>query len=470
MTKKKTHISKPFAAIVLAAGLGKRMKSDLPKVLAQVAGKPILTHIIKTLDLLTPTSISIVIGHKGELVKEATASLSTTSAIIYSVQKEQKGTGDAARVGLESLKDFSGIILILPGDAPLISSQTLSELINFHETEKATLSFLSFPANNPSGYGRIIRDSKDVVLEIREEKDCSDIQRKITEVNSGIYIVDSFFLEPALNGLNSNNAQGELYLTDIVARAIKEGQHVAACCLDRETEFLGINSQAQLSMVNKIANQNKIEQLLEAGVIIKDPLSLYLDDDVTVGSGTKIGPNVQLLGNTKVGNNVVIEGSAFILDSTIEDQATLKFSLRLEGALIGKRSSVGPFAHLRPGAILDEEVKIGNFVEIKKTYLKKGAKASHLTYLGDTEVGENANIGAGTITCNYDGHEKFKTIIGDGAFIGSNTSLIAPVNIGARAVIGAGSAITKDVAADSLALTRSEQKTIEGWSKKKAKH
>lgn len=459
-----------ISAIVLAAGQGKRMKSEVPKVLAPVSGQPMVLRILNSLAPLNLHKIALVLGHKGELVRDKIGELSS-SLVSFAEQKEQLGTGDAALVGLRVLGEISGevsgIIIITPGDTPLLTSKTLLDLIKTHESEKATLSLLSFKAKNPHGYGRILREKTGNVLGIKEEKDCSNVEKNITEVNSGIYAVDAAFLRKALETLEPKNAQRELYLTDIVGKAVAEGQHVVAVISENESEFLGVNDHKQLAEVQRMAMNKKIELLLENGVRITNPDSVYIEDAVEVGSGTVLGPNVQILGKSKIGKNVTVEGSAYILDTTIEDGSIIKFSVRTEGAFIGKNSSVGPFAHLRPEARLESDVKVGNFVEIKKSTLKAGAKASHLTYLGDAEVGKDANVGAGTITCNYDGYKKSKTVIGDGAFIGSNTSLVAPVTVGTGAVVGAGSVITKEVPADSLAVERSEQREISGWAKRR---
>jgi bifunctional UDP-N-acetylglucosamine pyrophosphorylase/glucosamine-1-phosphate N-acetyltransferase len=453
-------------AIILAAGMGKRMKSALPKVLAPISGKPMVTRIVAQIKNLGPQKIAVVVGHKGELVKTAVSN-QFNSEIVWAEQKDQLGTGDATRCGLDSLGSITGTILITAGDTPLITTETLKSLILTHNNSNATATLLSFHASSAFGYGRILRAENNSVIGIREEKDCSEIERKISEVNSGIYAVDSAFLKKALEGLEPKNSQGELYLTDIIAKAHSEGQKISAFIAPREEEFLGVNDHKQLAQVQRIAMNKKIESLLMNGVRMIDPSSVYVEDEVAVESGVVIGPNVQLLGSTKIGANVEFEGSAIIIDSSIGSGSVIKFGVRAEGAKIGESCAVGPFAHLRPDSILESEVKIGNFVEIKKSTLQKGAKASHLSYIGDSEVGQDVNIGAGTITCNYDGYKKSKTVIGAGAFIGSNSSLVAPITIGAGSIVGAGSVITKDVPPDSLSVERSEQREISGWAKRK---
>ena len=453
-------------AIVLAAGMGKRMKSDKPKVLAPISGKPMVVRILQQLTGLNIKSTAVVVGHLGSMVKDAVSTY-VPSGIIWAEQKEQRGTGDAANCGLTSLGDVSGTILITAGDTPLLSKTTLENLLKLHSQENSTVSVLSFEAKNPHGYGRIIKDNQGRVLGIREEKDCSENERDISEVNSGVYAVESAFLKKALQSLEPKNAQGELYLTDIVGKAVSEGQHVATYKSNQEQEFIGVNDHKQLAEAQEIAMNKKIEEVLSNGVRIVNPSTVYIEDDVTIEAGSIIGPNVQLLGKTRIGKNVTFEGSAYLIDTVVEAGASIKFGVRAESAFIGSESSVGPFAHLRPDAKLGKEAKVGNFVEIKKATLGDGAKASHLSYIGDAEVGANANIGAGTITCNYDGYKKSKTVIGAGAFIGSNSSLVAPVKIGDGAIVGAGSVITKDVTNDALAVERSDQREIPGWAKRK---
>ena len=470
MTYMRISLNKPktdeIFAIVLAAGMGKRMKSQLPKVLAPISGKPMITRIVSQIKNLGPEKVTVVVGHKGELVK-AEVSKQFNNELVWAEQKNQLGTGDATKCGLDSLGSITGTILITAGDTPLITAETLRGLISTHNNSNATVTLLSFKASNPFGYGRILRAENSSVIGIREEKDCSELERKIREVNAGVYAVDSAFLKKALESLEPKNAQGELYLTDIIAKAHTEGQKIEAFIAPKEEEFLGVNDHKQLAEIQRIAMNKKIESLLMNGVRMMDPSSVYVEDDVTVESGVVIGPNVQLLGSTKVGANVEFEGSAIIIDTSIGNNSIIKFGVRAEGAKIGESCAVGPFAHLRPDAMLESEVKVGNFVEIKKATLKNGAKASHLSYIGDAEVGKDANIGAGTITCNYDGYKKSKTVIGDGAFIGSNSSLVAPVSIGVGAIVGAGSVITKDVSPDSLSVERSDQREITGWAKRK---
>lgn len=461
----------PLAIIVLAAGLGKRMGQDLPKVTSRTHEKTLIEHVIKTASTLNPEKVVIVTGYKREVV-EGTLTESRDFSYLkdrttFCFQEEQRGTGHAVQCALPALDGFNGAVIILYGDVPLLKEETLKDLATRHHQQKATLSLISLKGDYNNKYGRIIRGADLHVKKIVEFKDCSPEELLIDETNSGIYVVDSAFLRPAVKSLNNENAQNEYYLTDIVEKSVNEGQtiHVVPCFDAMEVQ--GVNTREDLALINRELGRRRISDFMQQGVVFTDSASVFIGPEVTIAAGAEIGPQVQLLGSTAIGKNVKIEGCAYLLDSKVAAHVTVKFGVRAEGAVIGEEAMVGPFAHLRPGAELHAEVKVGNFVEIKKALLKKGAKASHLTYLGDCEVGEDANIGAGTITCNYDGYRKFKTEIGAGAFIGSNTSLVAPVKIGAGAIVGAGSAITKDVTADDLALTRAEQRVVKGWAKKK---
>jgi bifunctional UDP-N-acetylglucosamine pyrophosphorylase/glucosamine-1-phosphate N-acetyltransferase len=458
------------AVVILAAGLGKRMGSDLPKVVVTTRLGPIICQVVKTACLVDPAQIIVVTGHKRELVEQAISAGAEafeyrTDKIKYVYQERQLGTGDAVRSALSALVHFVGTVIILPGDAPLIRVDSLNALLSLHHQQNATLSLITFSTELPNAYGRVKRKDGRVDA-IIEHKDCSSEDLQIKEFNTSIYAVDSSFLAPAVTGLENKNSQSEFYLTDIVARAAKEGQRIAALNLSSPTEFLGINTKAELAEVNEVLTMRKIQGLIDAGVKIEDPKSVYIDEQVEVAPGTIIGPNVQIRGKSKIGPNVVIEGSALLIDVAIDSGVTIKFSVRAESCSIGAGAAVGPFANIRPGTVLGKDTKIGNFVETKKAKIEDGAKASHLTYLGDCHVGANANIGAGTITCNYDGYRKYHTEIGSGAFIGSNTALVAPVEIGEGAYVGAGSTITKPIPKDGLGFSRPSQITKEGWAKR----
>lgn len=462
-----------LSIVILAAGLGKRMKSGLPKVLSRVRGRSLIDYVLETALSLNPERVVVVTGHKRELVEQEVRLKYPSECggkIIFSVQLEQKGTGDAVRSAMPSLEGVSGPVLILCGDTPLISKKTIGSLAREHDEHKATLSLLILKSDSPNAYGRVVRDqSGNFVSKIVESRDCGPAEAGIREFNSGVYIVDSAFLWPAVSELKNDNAQGEFYLTDIVGRAAKEGQTVWGAVTEDEDEIQGVNTPVELQRIKRVLNMKKIMSLIEAGVEVEDVSTLYIDDSVEVSPGAKIGPNVQLRGATKIGPNVVIEGTAFISNSEIMIDAQLKLGVRIEDSIVGPRSKVGPFAHLRPGSVLKEDVKIGNFVETKKAVLENGAQASHLTYLGDAHIGEKTNIGAGTITCNYDGTNKWPTKIGKEVFIGSNSALVAPLVINDGATIGAGSVITKDVEAGALAITRSQQITRAGYARGKKK-
>lgn len=457
----------PLSVIILAAGMGKRMLSNLPKVLMPVHSRPMIDYVLASALGLEPKQVVLVVGHQAQQVTNHLANFSSKAVLSFALQEKQLGTGHAALCAVQNLKDFIGTVLILTGDVPLIKAETLKQFCQFHEKSKATLSLISAKLEDPANYGRIVRDKDGLVARIVEAKDCSAEELKIKEINSSIYAVDSAFLFPALKELKNQNAQGEYYLTDIVDMAVSQGQKVAAWVLEDQKQILGANNRFELCELGLIMNQEIIKNLINNGVEILDPNSVYIDASVKIDAGVKIGPNVQIKGNTSIKSGTKIEGSAYISDCEIGQNVNLKFALRMEQAKIGDGASVGPFANLRPASVLGMDVKIGNFVETKKATFAKGAKASHLSYIGDATVGADANIGAGTITCNYDGYNKFETVIGAGAFIGSNSSLIAPVKIGEGATVGAGSAISKDVPKDALAITRASQLVKENWSKRK---
>lgn len=445
------------------------MGGDLPKAITQTREKALIDHLLDALGPLKPAKTIVVAGHKQALLQ---AHLSNTPsakghAIEVALQDQQLGTGHAVKCALPALKDFKGTVLITYADHPLFTADTLDLFLKYHAFKKATLTMLSFTAPPPNGYGKIIRDSRGDVVRITEAKDCNPVEALIAEVNSGFYAVDSAFLKPAVESLSNNNAQGEYYLTDIVEKASKEGQTVAAFPLSDASEAAGVNNPLELALVNEILAQRHIARLQHDGAIFVDPKSCFLDASVTIASGARIGPNVQLHGKTCIGADVIIEGTAIIKDSTIATRAHIKLGSHIENSSIGEDTSVGPFANVRPGTKLGAHCRVGNFVETKNTTLNDGAKASHLTYLGDCVVGKDSNIGAGTITCNYDGYKKATTTIGEGVFIGSNSALVAPITVGNGALVAAGSVITRDVPADALALGRAKQENKEQWAKRR---
>ena len=460
-----------ICCIILAAGAGKRMGGDLPKAVTQTREKALIDHLLDALAPLKPSKTIVVAGHRQELLRSHLASTSSAKghAIEITVQDQQLGTGHAVRCALPALQGFTGTVLITYADHPLFTTETLQLFTQYHSFKKATLTTLSFRAPPPNGYGKVIRDEKGHILRITEAKDCNPEEALISEVNSGFYAVDSAFLKPAVESLTNNNAQGEYYLTDIVEKACNEGQTVAAFPLADATEAAGVNTPHELALVNEVLAQRQIKRLELDGVSFADAKSCFIDASVTIAPGAHIGPNVQLRGATRIASGAVIEGTAILKDATIGEKTVIKLGSHVESSVIGKESSVGPFAHVRPGSNIGEHCRIGNFVETKNATLHDGAKASHLTYLGDCVVGKDTNIGAGTITCNYDGYNKAKTTIGSGVFIGSNSALVAPVTVGDGALIAAGSVITSDVPADALALGRARQENKEQWAKERRK-
>ncbi|NMC63640.1 MAG: bifunctional UDP-N-acetylglucosamine diphosphorylase/glucosamine-1-phosphate N-acetyltransferase GlmU [SAR324 cluster bacterium] len=464
-----------LAIIVLAAGLGKRMGQGIPKVLHRSIEKTLIEHVLSTASSLKPEKIVVVTGFEREkveaqILKAKEEGQFAKTEILFSYQQEQRGTGHAARCGLKELRDFNGTILILYGDVPLLRQETLLALLKLHHSEVASLSLISAISDTQRAYGRIIRDEKSgKILKVIEARDCSPEQYLLREVNSGIYAVQSSFLPLALDSLQDNNAQKEFYLTDIVAYAAGHGHKVAALTLFETEELQGVNSVEELTLINNEILKRRRGKLLASGVQMLDPSSVYVDLNVLIESGVVIGPNTQIRGKSVIKSGTIIEGCAYIENSTIGPEALIKIGVRIEGAVVGARSSVGPFANLRPEAVLGEDVRIGNFVEVKKSVLEDGVKASHLTYLGDAFVGADTNIGAGTITCNYDGQKKHKTTIEKNAFVGSDTVLVAPVTIREGAYIGAASVITKEVPSGSLALTRPPMIIKEGWVARKKK-
>lgn len=463
---------KPVRFVVLAAGLGKRMGGSHPKTLIKTVFKPIIHHVLSNIFPLDPEKVITVTGFGRKDVERSVTDSEYSESydlqkIAFAFQKEQLGTGHACQMALPELENFKGTIVITCGDIPLLSSETYRELLKEHEESDSDLTVLSFFCDETNAYGRIVKNDLGDVVKITEFKDCSPEEEQITEVNAGVYAVTTEVLLPALKSLNNNNSQKEFYLTDIISWCAENGKKLSSVMTSDPSEIEGVNTPLDLAKINKTLLDEKRKELLSAGVFLQDPSSFFIEDNASVEAGAIIGPNVILKGNTVIKKGVEIEGNAWIKDTLIEEDALIKFSVRTEDAVIGKNAAIGPFAHLRPQSLIGEEAKVGNFVETKKTTLGKGAKASHLSYLGDTTVEDSVNIGAGTITCNYDGYGKARTTIKEGAFIGSNTCMVAPVTVGAGATTGAGSVITKDVEADALALTRAELKTVSGWSKRK---
>lgn len=448
--------------VILAAGKGTRMRSDLPKVLHKVANKPMVEHVIDTARSLKPEAINLIYGHAGEQLQKTIQGEDLT----WVEQREQLGTGHAVQQVIPYLKDDEKVV-ILYGDVPLLTESTLIKLLT--ATQTTELGLLTMTLDDPNGYGRIVRNTDKQVTGIVEQKDANAEQLAIQEVNTGIMIADGAKLKAWLENLSNDNAQKEYYLTDIVAMAAEQGVTIATAQPDATYEVEGANNRQQLAQLERAFQRRQADELMTQGVTLIDPARFDCRGKLTVGNDVTFDINVVIEGDVTIGNNVTVEPNCVIKDAIIGDNTVIRANSHIEGATVAKNCKVGPFARLRPGAELADEAQVGNFVEMKKSRLGRGSKASHLTYLGDTQVGEYANIGAGTITCNYDGVNKFLTEIGNGAFIGSNSSLVAPVKIGNNATVGAGSVVTREVADEELAVARGKQRNISGWQRPQKK-
>ena len=443
--------------VILAAGQGTRMRSALPKVLHPVAGKSMLGHVIDTARQLQPKSIQVVIGHGAEAVRERLAA----NDLNFVLQSEQLGTGHAVAQALPALS--AERVLILYGDVPLIEVETLQRLLQ--QVGPRQLGLLTVDLLAPTGYGRIVRDEQAVVQAIVEHKDATPAQRAICEGNTGILAVPGPLLADWLGRLSNSNAQGEYYLTDVIAMAVADGLVVATEQANDEMEVLGANDRMQLAQLERHYQYRAARRLMAQGVTLRDPARFDVRGEVTVGRDVLIDINVILEGRVVIEDNVQIGPNCVIKDSILRQGAQVKANSHLDGAELGEGSDCGPFARLRPGSVLGAKAHVGNFVELKNAKLGEGAKAGHLSYLGDAEIGARTNIGAGTITCNYDGANKFKTVMGEDVFIGSNSSLVAPLVLGDKTTTGAGSVITADVPANTLAVGRAKQRNIDGWKR-----
>ena len=454
-----------LATVILAAGLGTRMKSTRAKVLHRVAGRPMIEYPVELARALDSRRVVCVLGHQADAVRFAVESRFGAGAVGVALQAEQRGTGHAVQQAAPALKDHNGLLLILYGDTPLLTQATLERLV---ETASAgILALVTFQPPSPKGYGRVVRDESNKVARIVEEKDCSVSERAIRECNAGIYCGPSRFIFEALESITPNNAQHELYLTDVVEHAAHE---LAVATIEASTdEVMGVNDRVDLARADRAMRLRLAEALMREGVTVRDPERLYLEPGVRVGRDSELGPGVELRGRTVVGEGCRLEQGVVLTDATVGNNVHLKPYCVVTESVIGDDAQVGPWAHLRPGSVLEEGVHLGNFVETKKTRMGKGAKANHLSYLGDADVGQKVNVGCGTITCNYDGYNKYRTTIGDGAFIGSDTQLVAPVTVGKHAVVGAGTTVYKDVPDGALALTRVEQVHVAGYAEKKRK-
>ena len=437
------------------------MKSARPKVLHELAGRSIIEHVLGTVDGLRAAASVVVIGHGADQVR---AALASRAGLQFVVQSPQLGTGHALMQAAPALKGKSGIVLLVYGDVPLLQTSTLLRLVEHHRSRKAALTVLTMELPDPYGYGRIVRDKKGQIARIVEERDASADQHEIREVNSGIYCFDLKPLFGALDQLASDNAQDEYYLTDLVSIYRQKKLRVETMELESPDELRGVNSRVDLAELGATIRARKNREVMFAGVTLEDPASTYIDTQVTIGADTIIGPGVVLQGATTIGEDCRIHAGCRLTDAAIGAQVTILDHSIIEESSAGAGARIGPFAHIRPQSEIAENAHVGNFVELKKTKLGRGSKANHLAYLGDATIGEKANIGAGTITCNYDGEKKHPTVIGDGAFIGSDSQLIAPVTVGAGAYVGAGSSISKDVPADALAVARARQENRIGWA------
>jgi len=450
-----------FAIAILAAGKGTRLKSKDPKVLHRIGGLPLLEHVIvAALKVARPADIYAIVGHEEKRVREAVKH----TGVRFISQPEQRGTGHALICSREALRGYDGVV-VLSGDVPLIRPETIQRLLDVHSSKGAAMTILTTQPPDPTGYGRIVRKSGDVVATIVEQKALSSKQEKIKEINSGIYAFSASELFSRLDRLTTDNAHREFYLTDMASLLTNDKKKVVALRSSDPHEVLGVNTRAELAQLDVQVRRRKALELMSEGATIFYPETCVIDSSISVGADTIIEPFVQLLGNTKIGEGTRIASYSVITDSEIGPNATIRPGCIITESSIAAGAVLGPYAHIRPGSEIGEGAHVGNFVETKKTKLGKGSKANHLTYLGDAVIGENVNVGAGTITCNYDGVHKHQTVIEDGVFVGSDSTLVAPIRIGKGAYVAAASTVTDDVPADALVIGRARQEIKEGWAK-----
>jgi bifunctional UDP-N-acetylglucosamine pyrophosphorylase/glucosamine-1-phosphate N-acetyltransferase len=451
-----------IGVIILAAGLGKRMKSRLPKVMHPLSGKPLLSHVLATARRLKPEKVAIIVGHGAERVRQA-----CHNDVTWVLQEQQLGTGHAVFCAKKSFGEFSGDILILSGDVPLISERTLNAIIQGHRHDNASLTLLTASLEQPRGYGRVLRHADGSIAGIVEEKDATDVQQQINEINAGVYVASAPFLFSALEKIENRNEQGEYYLPDTAAIALKHGKRVATVNAEDAREVMGINTREELAQMEKTLQERINRKWMDNGVTLRDPNTTYIDIDVVIGKDTVIGPNTQLRGNTVIGERCQIDGSAFLTDVQIDDEVHIKFSVVMTSSRVASGAIIGPFAHLRPGSALGANVHIGNFVETKEATIGENSKANHLAYLGDVTMGRDGNIGAGTIVCNYDGFKKYRTKIGDRVQVGSDSTLVAPISLGDDVYVATASTLRHDIPDGALAFNERQERVREGWTQQK---
>ena len=450
-----------FTSVILAAGMGTRMKSKMPKVLHKVCGKPLSKWVIDASKAAGADKVCAVVGHKAETVKEVLGDVCE-----FALQAEQKGTGHAVMQAIDVIKNSKGEVVILNGDTPLITAETINKAIEYHKNNGNQATVITAILDDATGYGRIVRDNDGSVLKIVEQKDASEEEKKINEVNSGMYVFDAQSLVYALDKITPNNAQGEYYLTDTLEILLSAGKKIGGYAISDNDEIRGINDRVQLNEAEKIMQKRINEYHMRNGVTMRNPESVYIEDGVEIGNDTEICQNVTIKSGTKIGSDCVI-GSGSMLDrAVIHDGVDVLSSVILESE-VDEGTHVGPFEYIRPNCHVGKEVKVGDFVELKNSNIDDGTKISHLTYIGDSDVGKRVNFGCGTVTCNYDGKKKYRTTIGDDCFVGCNTNFVSPINVGDGVYIAAGSTITEDIPENSLSIARARQVNKEGWKDKR---
>lgn len=450
-----------FTSVILAAGMGTRMKSKMPKVLHKVCGKPLSKWVIDASKAAGADKVCAVVGHKAETVKEVLGDVCE-----FALQAEQKGTGHAVMQAIDVIKNSKGEVVILNGDTPLITAETINKAIEYHKNNGNQATVITAILDDATGYGRIVRDNDGSVLKIVEQKDASEEEKKINEVNSGMYVFDAQSLVYALDKITPNNAQGEYYLTDTLEILLSAGKKIGGYATSDNDEIRGINDRVQLNEAEKIMQKRINEYHMRNGVTMRNPESVYIEDGVEIGNDTEICQNVTIKSGTKIGSDCVIGSGSMLDGAVIHDGVDVLSSVILESE-VDEGTHVGPFAYIRPNCHVGKEVKVGDFVELKNSNIDDGTKISHLTYIGDSDVGKRVNFGCGTVTCNYDGKKKYRTTIGDDCFVGCNTNFVSPINVGDGVYIAAGSTITEDIPENSLSIARARQVNKEGWKDKR---